>query len=96
VEKYGTAGQATDGNIIRRLPLRVLDVKGYRHTLRIYNTYYVSSVTIVWRTRLNVTLKRTLPVVLNLWVEQTTVSSCNEIALLTWTVISLQKITVKR
>jgi hypothetical protein len=33
---------------------------------------------------------------LNLWVGETAVYSCNETALLTWDVISLQKITVER
>ena len=46
MEKYGTARQATDGNIIRRMPyacsiFKVTDT----HTLRICNTYCVSSVT---------------------------------------------------
>jgi hypothetical protein len=35
---------------------------GYRHTLRIYNTYCFSTATMVTRTRLTVTFVRTLPV----------------------------------
>ena len=34
----------------------VADNKGYRHTLRIYNTYRFSMATVVMRTRLGVTL----------------------------------------
>ena len=37
---------------------------GYRHTLRIYNTYCFSTSTVVTRTRLNVTFTRTLSVLL--------------------------------
>jgi len=34
----------------------ILDTQGYKHTLRICNTYFISTVTKVARTRLNVTL----------------------------------------
>ena len=50
--KYGRVEQATDDNIIRRM--RILC--GYRHTLRICNNYSFSTVIMVTRTRLNVTL----------------------------------------
>jgi hypothetical protein len=38
VEKYGTAGQATDDNTIRRTRFPCWINQGYRHTLRIRNT----------------------------------------------------------
>jgi hypothetical protein len=57
VEKYGTAGQATDGNIIRRMRTACWITKATdTHTLRIFNTYCFSTATVVTRTRLNVTL----------------------------------------
>jgi hypothetical protein len=37
LEKYGTAWQATDGD--KAHALWMLDIKGYRHTLLILNTY---------------------------------------------------------
>jgi hypothetical protein len=54
VEKYGTAGQGTDGNMAHAHC--VLDTRGYRHTLRICNTYCFSSATMIAGTRLNVAL----------------------------------------
>jgi hypothetical protein len=44
--------------------------EGYRHTLRIYNTYYFSTATVVTRTRLNVTLILTIPVLFFLSYKQ--------------------------
>ena len=54
VEKYCRAGLATDNNTANALCM--LGTKGYKHTLRICNTYYFPIATIVARTRLNVTL----------------------------------------
>jgi len=53
-KKYCTAGQATDDNMAHAHCM--LDTYGYKHTLRIYNTYRFSTATKVVRTRLNVTL----------------------------------------
>jgi hypothetical protein len=55
VEKYGTAGQAIDNNIIRRMRF-ACDVNKETNTLRIRNTYCFSTTTVVTRTRLNITL----------------------------------------
>jgi hypothetical protein len=44
--------QATDDNMAHALCM--LDTRGYKHTLRICNTYCFSTVTVVTRTRLNV------------------------------------------
>jgi hypothetical protein len=54
VEKFCRAGQATDGDMTHTL--FTLYTWGYNHTLRIYNTYCVSTATVVAETRLNVTL----------------------------------------
>jgi hypothetical protein len=43
--------------------LFALDDKGYRHTLRICNSYCFSTATLVSRTRLNITFTRTLPAI---------------------------------
>ena len=48
------AGQATDDNMGHEHSM--LDNYGYRHTLRICNTYCFSTATMVARTRLNATL----------------------------------------
>ena len=45
MEKYDTAGQATDDNVAHALC--VLDKLGYRHILGICNTYCFSKVTIL-------------------------------------------------
>ena len=58
--KYGRAAQVTD-NIVRRMHIAFLVNRGYRHMLGICNTYGFSTVTVVTRTRLNVTCIR-LPV----------------------------------
>ena len=39
VGKYGTAGQATDDYIIRRMRIALLTTKVYRHTLSVNNGY---------------------------------------------------------
>ena len=52
-EKYCTTGQATDDNMAAHC---MLDTKGYRHTLRICNTYCLSITAKVARTRLDFTL----------------------------------------
>jgi hypothetical protein len=44
----------------------LLNNQGYKHTLRICNTYSFSAARMVTRTRLNVTFICTLPVLLNL------------------------------
>jgi hypothetical protein len=54
VEKYGTASQATDDNIIRRMRFAYWITKA-TDTVKICNTYCVSTTTVT-RTRLNVTL----------------------------------------
>jgi len=54
VEKCGKTRQATVDNMA--LAHYMLDTYGYRHTLRMCNTYRFSTVTMVARTRLNVTL----------------------------------------
>jgi hypothetical protein len=55
VEKYGTAGQATDDGIIRRMRFSCWITKA-TDTLGICNTYCFSMATILTRTYLNVTL----------------------------------------
>jgi hypothetical protein len=62
VGKYCTAGQATGDNIITAHALCMLGNCGYGHTRRISNTCVFSTATMVWRTRLNVTFVRILPV----------------------------------
>jgi hypothetical protein len=64
VEKYGTARQTTDANIIgrRRYALCMLGNYGYRHTLRIFNTFCFSAAGMVTRTLVSVNGMRTLPV----------------------------------
>ena len=54
MEKYCRAGQATDDNTARAHC--ILDNLGYKHTLRICNSYCFSTATMVARTRLSVTL----------------------------------------
>jgi len=51
VEKYGTAGQAKDDNIIRRM----LYKKCYKHTIRICYNHDLCTVTIVTPTPLSLT-----------------------------------------
>jgi len=53
VEIFCRARQATDDNIVHAHCM--LDAYGYKHTLRIYNTYCFSTATMVVRTCLNVT-----------------------------------------
>jgi hypothetical protein len=55
VEKYGTARQATDGNIIRRMRFPCW-INNATDTLRIYSISYICTAKMVTRTRLNVTL----------------------------------------
>jgi hypothetical protein len=55
VEKYGTARQATDDNIIRCVRFACWIIKA-TDTVIMYNTYCFSTETMVTRTRLNVTL----------------------------------------
>jgi hypothetical protein len=54
VEKYSTAGQAKEGNMVH--VHCIPNTKGYKLTLRICNTYCFSTATIVARKRLRVTL----------------------------------------
>jgi len=54
VEKYCRARQATDDNTVHAHCM--LDTNGYKHTLRLCNTYCFSSTTVVARTCHNVTL----------------------------------------
>jgi hypothetical protein len=60
LKKYGTARQATDDSIIRRMRFACWITKA-TDTLRICNTYCFSTVTMVKRTRLNVTCICRLP-----------------------------------
>jgi len=53
-EKYGRAGQATDGSTLHAHCM--LDTLFYKYPLRICNNYCFSTATMVTRTRLNVTL----------------------------------------
>jgi hypothetical protein len=52
VEKYGTARQATNHNLIRRMRIACLTTEA-TDTLRICNTYCFSTATVVIRVRLN-------------------------------------------
>ena len=52
VEKYYRSRQVTDGNMAHAHCM--LDTWRYRHTLRICNTYYVSTATVVTPTGLNI------------------------------------------
>jgi hypothetical protein len=54
VEKYCTAGQATDDNVAHAHCM--LDNSGYKHTLKICNYYCLSTATMVARPSLSVTL----------------------------------------
>jgi hypothetical protein len=58
-EKYWRAGQATDNNMAHAHCM--LDNQGYRHTLRISDTYCFSTTTTVTRTRFNDVFIGTLP-----------------------------------
>ena len=64
MEKYVRARQATDDNTRYSIVNEhcMLDNQGYRHTLRIRNTYCFSTATMVTRTQLHITFIRTLPV----------------------------------
>jgi hypothetical protein len=53
-KKYGIARQATDDNMARALC--IMGNYGYRHAVRICNTYCFSTTTMVARTGRNVTL----------------------------------------
>ena len=54
IQNCNTAGQATDD--IMAHAHCMLDTQGYRHTLRMCNTYCFSREPMVTRTRLSVTL----------------------------------------
>ena len=61
LEKFCTAGQATDDNMAHARCM--LGTKGYKKILfGIYNNYYFSTATIVTRKRLIITLIPTLTV----------------------------------
>ena len=53
VEKYGRAGEATDGNMAYAHCMRY--TYGYKHTLGLCCTYYFSTANMVARMRLSVT-----------------------------------------
>ena len=53
-KKYCRAGQASDEDMAHAIYM--LDTQGYKHTLRICNTYCFCTATVVLRTRLIVTL----------------------------------------
>jgi len=54
LEKYFRAGQTTDDNMVHAHS--TLDTYGYKHCIRICNTYCFSIAIMVVRTRLNVAL----------------------------------------
>jgi len=54
VRKYSTAGQATDDTMAHAHCM--LNTQGYKHTLRIWNTYCSCTATMVAWKRHNVTL----------------------------------------
>jgi hypothetical protein len=54
VNKYCVAGQVTNDKMAQAH--RMLDIKGYKHTFKICNTYCSSTATMVVQTRLSVTL----------------------------------------
>ena len=56
--KYRRAGQATDDNMAHEHCM--LDNQGYKHSLRICNTYCFYTATMVTRTHLNVYVMRIL------------------------------------
>jgi len=62
VEKYGTAGQATDDSIIQCMRFAFWIPKATDTHSRIRNTYCFSTATMVTRTRLHVTFIRALSV----------------------------------
>jgi hypothetical protein len=64
VEEYGTARQATDDNIIRRMRFACWVTK-VTDTLRTYNTDYFLTAKMVTPTRLNVALYLNLSVLFN-------------------------------
>ena len=62
VEKYGTARQATDDNIIRRMRIACWIKKGYEHTIRTCNTYCFSTAKNSCTNASHCYVIRTLPV----------------------------------
>jgi len=51
VEKYCSVGQATNDNMA---PSRcMMDTYGYKYTIRLCNTHYFFTATVIARTRLN-------------------------------------------
>jgi hypothetical protein len=60
MDKYGTAGQATDDNTIRRMRI-ACRVPKTTNTHSEYVTRYFSTATVVARKRLNIIFIRTLP-----------------------------------
>jgi hypothetical protein len=84
-DKYRTVGQATDDNMAHAH--FTLGTKGYRHTLRICNTYWFSAATTVVRTRHNVNVIRTLAVVfslLSLYQYRQPISAAHTVAITTF------------
>ena len=71
MDKYGTAGQATDGDIIWRRNMRE-----YRYILGICNTYCVSIAAMVTRTPLTLTLHYIAGLVKVLFCVKTAVFMC--------------------
>ena len=55
VDKYGTVGQSTDYNMTRRMRIACW-VTDYKYNIRIRKNHCLSTVTLVMRTHLNVTL----------------------------------------
>ena len=74
MEKYETAGEATDDNTIRCMRFACWITKA-TDTLEKSNTYSFSTTTIIYRSRFNVTLIRTLSVFLNFTTTTTTTTT---------------------
>jgi hypothetical protein len=83
VEKYGTARQATDDNIIRRMRIACWITKA-TDTLGMCNTYCFCAATIVSPARLNITLYvHCLSCLYYLKMAKPTETCCNEYEILT-------------
>jgi len=65
VETRGATTRQATGEYNTAHVLCMLGNKGYRHTLGTYNTYFLSTATMVTRPHLKVTSTRTVPIILN-------------------------------
>ena len=64
MQKYGTARQATDDNVMQRMCLACW-ITNAANTLTVFNTYCFSMAKMFTRKRLNDTFVRILPVLLH-------------------------------